>query len=276
MQPRQSYLVCATPRSGSTLFCEVLGKSGIAGQPKEFFEELKHTGLPRQPQEYFEASDNDDVMGLLGHLPHRVSPMRLTEWEGAGYRQFVSEVLEEGTTPNGVFGAKMMWGYFDDFLSNLRRVSEFMHVSVYDLLASVFPDLRYIYITRQDKVRQAVSLWKAIQTQVWRKNVAPLQEGSNKALTFHFNAIDHLVRQIVAHEAAWWQFFQAGGLEPLVIVYEEMVEALETTIQNALCYLAVPVPEELVLFDHGMERQADMQSEEWVQCYHALKQTSYR
>ncbi len=66
MQPNTSYLVCATPRSGSTLLCEALTNTGIAGQPKEYFEALKDTGLPRRPKEYFEGLENTDIMELLG------------------------------------------------------------------------------------------------------------------------------------------------------------------------------------------------------------------
>ena len=32
----------------------------------------------------------------------------------------------------------------------------------------MFPNLRIIFVRRRDKVAQAVSLWKAIQTQQWR------------------------------------------------------------------------------------------------------------
>ena len=32
--------------------------------------------------------------------------------------------LEEGTTPNGVFGSKLMWNYFDDLLARLSTAPE--------------------------------------------------------------------------------------------------------------------------------------------------------
>jgi len=35
--PEQSYLVAATPRSGSTLLCELLASTGVAGRPAERF-----------------------------------------------------------------------------------------------------------------------------------------------------------------------------------------------------------------------------------------------
>ena len=50
-----AYLVCATQRSGSTLLCELLKGTEVAGVPDEYFEELRATGIPRQAQEYFEA-----------------------------------------------------------------------------------------------------------------------------------------------------------------------------------------------------------------------------
>ena len=38
--PALSYLICATPRSGSTLLCAALDDTGIAGHPEEHFEVL--------------------------------------------------------------------------------------------------------------------------------------------------------------------------------------------------------------------------------------------
>src|SRR5919202_4203540 len=61
--PRLSYLVCATPRSGSTLLCDVLTSTGVAGRPQEFWEALPGTGLPRQPREYLPGLD-DAVAGV--------------------------------------------------------------------------------------------------------------------------------------------------------------------------------------------------------------------
>src|SRR6266576_2925028 len=37
MQPNISYIICATPRSGSSLLCEALTNTGVAGKPKEYF-----------------------------------------------------------------------------------------------------------------------------------------------------------------------------------------------------------------------------------------------
>jgi LPS sulfotransferase NodH len=47
--------VCATQRSGSTLLCELLKATGVAGRPEEFFEAEHDTGLPPHPGEYLEG-----------------------------------------------------------------------------------------------------------------------------------------------------------------------------------------------------------------------------
>ena len=77
-------------------------------------------------------------------------------------------VLQRGTTLNGVFGAKMMWNYLDDFKLRMAELPGLGDLSFNERLDAVFPRLKIIFIRRRDKVAQAVSLWKAIQTQQWR------------------------------------------------------------------------------------------------------------
>jgi trehalose 2-sulfotransferase len=66
----QAYLVCATPRSGSTLLCEMLRDTGLAGRPLEHVEVLRHSSLPRRPHEYFGDLDLDGLDELLPEPRH--------------------------------------------------------------------------------------------------------------------------------------------------------------------------------------------------------------
>jgi LPS sulfotransferase NodH len=276
MHLHTSYLVCATPRSGSTLLCEVLQNTGIAGYPEEYFQALEKTGLPRDPEAYFEGLDTVDraeIAPYLAPFPQaNQEPAQSTS--GEAYRDYLATVLQRGSTPNGVFGAKIMWGYFDDLIRKLRDIPGYNEMPVPDLLATVFPHLHYIWITRRDKVRQAVSLWKALQTWTWRQEEAsppPNAAAASRKLIFHFKAIDHLVQQIVAHEAAWQQYFRSYGIQPFTVVYEELTVAYEEIGLNILRSLNIPITQELALVEPRMKRQADTLSEEWVQRYHRLK-----
>src|SRR5262245_48052939 len=97
-----AYLVCATQRSGSTLLCELLKGTEVAGVPDEYFEALRATGHPRQPRQYFEDPAVADIADALVPL----DPGR-PEVPGV-FEGWFPYVLQRGTTPNGVFGAKMM------------------------------------------------------------------------------------------------------------------------------------------------------------------------
>jgi LPS sulfotransferase NodH len=272
MQPHTSYLICATPRCGSTLLCEALINTGLAGQPKEYFEHLKQTGQPRRPQEYFPA--DSAIASQLGDYSRLDDEAKLSEhYQGSAYSAYLAQVIEKGTTPNGVFGAKVMWGYLDDFIGNLREIPGYQELPAPDLLSNIFPNLCYIWATRRDKVRQAVSLWKAIQTWTWKQEETDGAHHVAHELLFNFAAIDHLAQQIEAHDAEWQNYFAAQDIQPCTIVYEELTEAYEQTALNILQHLQIPLHERLTFNERRLKQQADTISEEWVQRYNSLKAT---
>lgn len=125
MSPDRSYLVCSTPRSGSTLVCQALAQSGVAGRPDEHFEALRHSGRPRRPEEYFTGVTDASILDHLtergiGDEPAQRSPL----WSRTAYDRCREWVFDAGTTDNGVFGAKLMWGYFGNFTSSIARLLE--------------------------------------------------------------------------------------------------------------------------------------------------------
>jgi LPS sulfotransferase NodH len=266
---RRSYLVCATPRSGSTLLCHLLDQTGIAGHPEEYFEALRHSGVPRRPHEYFDPERHTNIIERLAfrELPdgtaHRPNPL----WQPDRYERYLSWALEQGTTANGVFGAKLMWGYLGDFADLLRGIEGNAGRPVPELLGRVFPDLRYVQITRKDKVRQAVSLWKAVQTQAWRRE-RPEDDGRAAEPIFSFRAINFLVRELTAHDASWDAYFLGLGIQPVKVTYEELAEAPEPVVRRVLAQLGVPEPADLALDAPALRVQADARSEEWVRRVH--------
>jgi len=245
MQPRTSYLVCGTPRSGSSLLCEALINTGIAGQPEE---------------EYF--------------LP-RNELVWQERWGTSTYAEYLASAIKQCTTLNEVFGAKMMWGYFDNFVSKVRRLPTYNDkaLSVNDLMQSVFPNLHYIWIKRSDKVRQAVSHAKAIQTDVW-KMVTETEPLLTTKPAFSFKQIDFMVQHLEAQEAAWQNYFAVNGIQPFIVVYEDFVLRYEATAVQILKYLDIPEAERVEFAPRRMRKQADEESEIWVQRYHYLKTQS--
>jgi trehalose 2-sulfotransferase len=118
-----AYFVCATQRSGSTLLCELLKGSDVAGVPDEFFEALRSTGMPRQPREYFPDP-------AQAHIAERLAPTEPGRPEQPGeFEGWFKYALQRGTSRNDVFGAKMMWNYFDDFRSRVKELPGLSNVT---------------------------------------------------------------------------------------------------------------------------------------------------
>ena len=233
-----SYLVCATERSGSTLLCELLAGTGVAGRPEEFFEFLSATGRVRQPREYFPDDADPSILELLLPLEPPVPPVP--------HERRVAEALERGRTPNGVWGSKMMWAYLEDFLAHGDPESQ-------------LGPLRWVHVERDDTLAQAISLWRAVQTAQWRAE----DRDAGGEPVFHAGAIAHLKARQEAHTAAWRAWFAERGIEPLEIAYESFVRDPEPTIRRVLEHIGVAA--EGVEIPHPpMQRQADARSQEWV------------
>lgn len=273
VRPTRSYLICSTPRSGSTLLCEALTATGVAGRPEEYYQHRRKTGLPRRPLEYFEDVESPEIAAILGDYtrvddePSLYDPRRFPD-----YRAYIDWTMEQATTPNGVFGAKVMWGYFNGFVDSLRDMHGNAVLSTRTVLERTFPGLdRWIFMTRADKARQAISLWKAIQNWTWKR-----EEGGGPVIAhtprYSFEAIDHLVRRLQEQERDWLAWFDEAGISPHTVVYEEFAERYEQTALELLRYLSIK--DRPSFAERRMTRQADSLNEEWLELYRREAQSA--
>lgn len=234
MRPSRSYLICATHRSGSTLLCEALRNTGLAGRPGEYF-----------------WRDNERK--------------RRHEWGSATYAAYLDHLFEHTMTDNGVFGAKIMWGHWSQFVGRLRQLPGCQDLGVMDLLATVFPNLHFIAITRRNKVRQAISLYRAVQTQQWslfNESVRPNPPPYDRA------AIEDHRQEILRQENGWQRFFTENGLRPYTVVYEELALAYEATALDVLRFLDVALSKNVQFGPRFLRRQADRLTAQWERRYY--------
>jgi trehalose 2-sulfotransferase len=250
----RTYFVCATPRSGSTLLCRSLAATGVAGQPAEYFERLRHSGLPREPREYFEGIRDPSFLALLPET-------RSGDPADADLDRALPRYLAAGTTPNGVFGAKLMWGYFGDLLARLGTTPDGPAV---ERLTERFGPIRWIHVTRADKVAQAVSLWRAVQTRAWSASDPPATQP-----VYDARGIAHLRDQLAQQDAAWRAWFAAKVIEPLRVEYERFVAEHAATLRGVLAHLGLEV---VRIPDPPMDRQGDERSDRWVARFNEEKE----
>jgi len=279
MKPERNYLVCATPRSGSTLVCKALRDTGVAGRPEEYFEALRSTGRPRRPEEYFAGVDDQSIRDQLGD-PAGEGQAPPPAWSRTAYDRYLDWAKEVGTTDNGVFGAKLMWQYLGDFVGLLRNVPEYRHLPLAELLPAAFPpELTFVRVVRANKIRQAVSLWKAVQTASWSdKTSATADDPPYRAfleehkpnLRFHYKAISHLLEQIIAAEASWDAFFEHARIKPVLVLYENFAADYEASTLNILDRLGLEAPADFSP-EPGMKRQSDGINDDWAKRFSELR-----
>jgi LPS sulfotransferase NodH len=238
-----SYLVCATPRSGSTLLCEGLKATGVAGRPEEYFEAVPATGRLPAPADYLAGLDDPAAHALLGSAPPPDPPPYSSLLDVAGHEEHLARVRAWGTTANGVFGAKVMWGHLED-------------------PAALFPDARYVWVRRHDTVRQAISLWRALQTQSWRDEGTP---GADAHAEYSFSALRHLVGLLEENDAAWGRLL--AGKPVLELTYAEIASDLPQALERTLEHLGIARPRDWPPALPAMRRQADELSERWAEAY---------
>ena len=244
----RTYLVCATPRSGSTLLCEALKATGVAGRPEEYFESVVATGRPPRPESYLEGLEDPAALALVGRAS-APEPPPYSSLEGVGsYAEHMARVREWGTTPNGVFGAKLMW----DHVGRLHRRAG-------DPL-ELFGDPAFVWVRRQDVVRQAVSLWRAMQTQSWRDDTGARGEAQPQ---YSFAALRHLVGRLSEHDRCWGELL--AGRPVLELTYEDITADLPGAVRRTLDHVGVALEREPEL--PNMRRQADELSDAWVAGY---------
>ena len=195
---------------------------------------LWDTRLAGAPLEYFADVHMQDYFG---------------RWGKTDIRGYVSRLLQHRTSPNGVFGVKgihtQLRSYF--FKDGIE-------------LDDCFPNLRYIYIARQDRLRQAISLVKAMQTNRWRSNWT---EGIQDRLSYDFQEISRRMDEMVKEEQAWQGYFLERRIEPLRIVYESLVQNYEESIRQVLSYLGVAEYNDVPIPPPSLKKQADIVTEEW-------------
>ncbi len=235
----RSYLLCAVPRTGSYLLCDLLGASGVAGRPNEYF----NPGFQAQWQ---------------------------IDWGSTTIEQYLRAVTHRGTTPNGVFGLKAHPMQFDALCRQLAGRNSVKFVDRPGLLAAWLPEVEYIRLCRRDRLRQAISYVRAIQTHGWWDSAVapgPSAPARPELERFDVQLIDRAMTLLGSMHDRWSRYFAAIGVTPLEITYEDLTGDPAAAVGAVLDHLDVPRPVDPTTAHAPFRRQADDVTEEWVHRY---------
>jgi trehalose 2-sulfotransferase len=244
--PRRCYVVCTIPRSGSNLLTDGLRETRRAGVPKQFF-------LPKAESRYAAEIGIDPT---------------------ADYAAYVRGIVNTKTTRNEVFGFKLMSWYLEDFLKRLRNNGALGDAATDDLkvLRNAFPRLRFIYIRRRHKLRQALSTARALQTGLWKVQNGKLPEREPQ---FDAELIEQSLREAERQEKIWEDFFQRLAIQPFEVQYEQLCRDYEETVRSVLDFLKISLPSGARIGSPVTIRQADEISRIWEERFLSERPSAY-
>lgn len=152
-----------------------------------------------------------------------------------------------------LFPVKLMWPHRCDLARALG-----MPRAASREFAQGFPDATWIHVTRNDKFRQAISLWRAKVSDRWH-----VRDGSPEPdIAYDFEAIDRASRAICLQDRLWDDFFVVAGITPLRLIYEQ-VEADRGLLAPVLGVFGLSLVETEV----KLRKQADEASERHLERY---------
>lgn len=220
--PERTIVICTQQRSGSTLLGEAIYFAGGLGCPLEYFHKGFRPGFARR-------------------------------WSTDDICSYVAAVYRHRTDPSGVFSVKLFW---QDVLPLVRElapdkaatwpeagathVADAAYRQVLDVIAPLFPQPTFIFLRREDELRQAISLVVATQTKRWRQMFNPANVKKAITPTFDFEHIVQSLANIQNANAHWRNFFRANALKPKEIRYEDLDKKYRPTIQTLLGSLGHP------------------------------------
>ena len=184
-----------------------------------------------------------------------------------GWEAHLERTFRLGTTSNGVFGPKLMWNQLPDLEQHAAALPEFAGLAGCDLLERLFGRPSYVWMRRRDKVRQAISLWRALQTRTWRAE-HPGAGGDTPTVSYSFEGIEHLRRRLSADDEAWGRYFLHSLIAPLELLYEDDVSPDPAgAVARVLTHIGVEEPPGWKP-EAGMAQQSDELNDEWYAAYH--------
>ncbi|MGO7169632.1 Stf0 family sulfotransferase [Rhizobium leguminosarum] len=170
---------------------------------------LWETGLCGAPWEYFNYENVVEVLkARLG----------VTETD-----EYIKALLKVRTTKNGVFSVKAHFYHFNEVWNRSEQ------------WRSLRDKMHFVYINRNNKVAQAVSMAKAIQDNAW----SALMEPRHVPLFYSKDLIERCLQEVMVQTESWWEWFSEHSIEPYVVEYDDFVRDQPSGVEKILAWLGI-------------------------------------
>jgi LPS sulfotransferase NodH len=242
MHPPLTFVICATPRTGSTLLCALLAASGVAGRPESFY----------RAEDRAEWAEEWGVPCDFGGSPDPVS--------------YLEAAIRAGQSANGVCGIRIQAETLPVVLDEIRT----LYAETCDdgaLLAKAFGPCHFIWCRRGDDVAQSVSRLKAEISQVWHLDGTEQKSPDHRAI-YDASRIDGFRAEIAEGNARWARWFAANSITPAVLDYETFATDPQHHVRALIASAGLDLSKDTALTVPN-RRMADAESAIWAGRYRA-------
>jgi LPS sulfotransferase NodH len=163
---------------------------------------------------------------------------------------YVAALIARRSSRNGVFGMKEHFINFEGFIKE------------YPPFLEVMAPMTFIFISRADKVAQAVSMAKALQTGQWTSR---MDSGPSRPVQYDGGLIANCIKEIALQDAHWERWFEANKIAPFELTYEGFSSDIDGTVRNIVELLGVQDDEPDMVEPPPTKKQSDETNEEWIE-----------
>lgn len=170
--------------------------------------------------------------------------------------------LKKERAGGGVFGVKIMPAHLELMAANMAQ-GDFEFQS--DLLVSLLPNASFLWLRRSNRIRQAISSWRALQTGEywrWERNEVEAVEPPD----LDPDEVDEHLEYLLWTDETWGAFFTRWNIDPLLLIYEEMITDPKRELSRVIEFLEIPAPMEIEA-RVPITRQADELTDQMVAAY---------
>jgi len=236
-----NYVVCATPRCGSTYFCSVLEGAGLL------------TKISPISNSYEAYNSN---------LSYKIYP------QVRSLREIFSSLFDEIRLRNNVSGFKVHYHQLRGLYNVLLKSNKLCNC-VYRR-KNLFPEgTNFIWLIRRNRVRQAISYYIANETNIWtrtKKNRTVF----GKDVPFSVIKIADFSSKIKLDNKHWKAFFKRNNISPLIIYYEDFIKDPDKYISSVASFLGVSLLKNVSIKSKFLKQSTSV-NEAWERRYSGHK-----